>query len=240
MKKIAIIVAGGSSVRMGKDIRKPYLHLDGIPILARTIAAFNSCNDIDGIYVVVPEGDMPFCRRNILSRIRMKKPIDMVGGGRERQQSVYHALAVIEDRSSLIVVHDGVRPFITPNGISRCIAGAEPTGACITAVPVQETLKRIQFSDDSRIEKTIDRKDIWIAQTPQVFSYELILRAHASAIENGFSGTDDASLVERLGRPVRVVEGSRFNIKITTPDDLLFAEAICRMEKKACASVFRQ
>ncbi len=224
----AIIVAAGNSVRMGGKARKQYLDLDGIPILARTIMAFNACSEIDQIHIVIPESDIRFCKQNILSCIRMQKPVMMVAGGKERQHSVYNGLLAIKDKTSLVVIHDGVRPFISSQDISVCIEGAKQFGACIMGVPVQETLKK-SIPEEYYIEKTIDRKGVWLAQTPQAFSYELIVNAHRAAIKDGFIGTDDALLLERIGRPVRIVKGNKFNIKITTPDDLLFAEVLCKM-----------
>lgn len=224
----AIIVAGGNGVRMGGDVRKQYLYLNGIPILARTAMVFNACNEIHRIFIVVPQADIDFCSLNIITRIQMQKPVMMVPGGKERCHSVYNGLSAMDNDTSVVVVHDGVRPFISASDISECIAGAKQFGACIMGVPVHETLKKT-FPGEFRIEKTIDRQDVWFALTPQAFSYELLLDAHRAAIKDGVSATDDALLVERMGQPVRVITGKKFNIKITTPEDLLFAEILCKI-----------
>jgi 2-C-methyl-D-erythritol 4-phosphate cytidylyltransferase len=224
----AVIVAGGRSVRMGGKVKKQYLDLSGIPVLARTLMVFHACPGIDRIIIVIPEEDIPFCKKNILSRIQEKTPARIVAGGKERQQSVYKGLIAVEDKTSIVVIHDGVRPFITPEDISLCSEGARHFGACIMAVPVQETLKKT-VPGKAYIEKTLDRKDTWLAQTPQAFSYPLILNAHETAVIEEFEGTDDASLVERIGQPVKIVSGSRFNIKITTPDDLVLGETLCKI-----------
>ncbi len=226
----AIIVAGGKGARMEGDIRKQYLLLANRPILGLTLLLFNGCSAIDRILLVVPEDDIDFCQQTLLPPLKLHKNIVMVAGGPERQDSVYNGLKAMEnaDSNDIVAVHDGVRPFAEPGMISACISKAEQSGACIPGIPAFDTLKNI---DDStgRVLGTVDRKHVWLAQTPQVFQYSIIMEAHERAKKDGYKGTDDASLVERIDREVIMIRGSRNNIKITTKEDLLLAEAILAM-----------
>lgn len=224
---LAIIVAGGQGLRMKSDVRKQYLELSGIPVLARTLNAFNDSPDISRILLVVPQEDFDFVTKNILPCIKPAKEIRLVPGGKERQDSVYNGLREIRDEPSIVAIHDGVRPFITNHDISMCIEAAGKFGAGILGVPAMDTLK--QVTDDSFIVKTIARETIWLAQTPQAFQFRLIKAAHEAAKQNGIQGTDDASLVEAMGESVKMVPGNKYNIKITTPEDLKFAEAILKL-----------
>ncbi len=219
-----IIVAAGSGVRMGADARKQYLSVGGMPILAHTLMAFGKCHAIDAVYLVAPEQDFDFCRKEIIAPLNLVKEPLLVSGGTVRQESVYNGILAAGDDAEIAVIHDGVRPFISPDSIEECINAAKRGGACILGVPAFDTLK--QTDSQGRITGTIDRSTIWLAQTPQAFQYNLIKEAHEKAVEEGFIGTDDASLVERLGKPVQIIHGSRNNIKITTPEDLPLAEAI--------------
>jgi len=141
---------------------------------------------------------------------------------------VYNGLLAMEGHGGIVAIHDGVRPFVQPSQIAECIAQAEASGACMLGMPVGDTLKRVGSSNI--IERTVLRDNIWQAQTPQAFQYQLIRAAHEKAMDEGFSGTDDASLVERYGGQVKILEGSATNIKITHPEDLVIAEALMGME----------
>ncbi len=218
----AVIVAGGKGIRMSGATRKQYLLLAGRPILSHTLAVFDTCDAVSEIVLVIPEPDFDFCRRHILSSLRKK--IHIVPGGAERQDSVYNGLAALDSETDIVLIHDGVRPFVRHEHILACIREAEISGACILGIPAFDTLK--QISDAGNIETTLARDKIWLAQTPQCFRYDLILAAHKSARRAGYVGTDDASLLERLGTTVKIIMGSRFNIKITTREDLVFADAI--------------
>ncbi len=219
-----IIVAAGSGVRMGADARKQYLRVGGIPILAHTLKAFDKCRAIDRIFLVVPKEDHDFCRIEIIDPLNLEKEPVLVPGGIVRQESVYNGIIAAGEKTQIAVIHDGVRPFISPDAIEKSVISAQEHGACILGIPAFDTLK--QTDSKGRITETIDRSTIWLAQTPQTFSYNLIKEAHEKAIEESYTGTDDASLVERLGKPVQIIQGSRNNIKITTPEDLPLAEAI--------------
>lgn len=220
----AVIVAGGSGVRMESAVKKQYLTIDRRPILSHTLALFSLHPEIDRIILVVPEDDMAYVNAHVLPHVSMQKPVKLVAGGRERQDSVRNGLSAIPESSGFAVIHDGVRPFVAPELISCCIHKARQTGACILGIPASDTLKVV--NDGTQISRTLSRDRIWLAQTPQVFSLELIRKAHADAEAGQIGGTDDASLVERLGMPVDIIPGSRQNIKITTAEDLLLAEGL--------------
>jgi 2-C-methyl-D-erythritol 4-phosphate cytidylyltransferase len=222
MKVTAIIVAGGKGLRMKMDLRKQYLEVAGLPILARTLKAFHECLLISDICLVVPEEDIPFCEKSILGPLAFSKPVNIVAGGEERQKSVYNGLkSLCRKDDALVAIHDGVRPFVTSEKIVECVEAAKVFGAAILAVPMTDTLK--VAGKDGMIEKSLDRSLIWAAQTPQVFRYGLIWEAHQWALRNHVAVTDDASIVEKFGKKVRIVQGSRNNFKITTKEDLLLA-----------------
>jgi len=221
----AVIVAGGSGIRMQADIRKQYLVLGQKPVLCHTLAVFFSSPLINHIYLVVPETDFQFCEKEVIAAIPGRfAPVHLVVGGASRQESVYHGLSAVRDVDGIVIIHDGVRPFVTPIEIETCLRGAENYGACILGVPAVDTLKKVD--EEGLIIQTVARQHIWRAQTPQAFQYHLIKKAHDLAISKGITGTDDASLVERLGCRVRMIPGSPCNIKITTPEDMMMAQGI--------------
>ncbi|MEZ4525082.1 MAG: 2-C-methyl-D-erythritol 4-phosphate cytidylyltransferase [Desulfobacterales bacterium] len=224
LKASAIIVAGGKGIRMGGNIRKQYLEISGQPLLCHTLRAFGACPSVEQIFLVVPAADTDFCRKSIVSPLSFREKIRVVRGGKERQDSVYNGLLAAEAYGGIAVIHDGVRPFVLPEQIQATIDCAAENGAAMLGIPAFDTLK--QVNESKEVEKTLDRTGIWLAQTPQTFSYDLIRNAHEWARQSGYFGTDDASLIERTGRKVRMIAGSRFNIKITTPEDLRFAQAI--------------
>ncbi|MBW2198418.1 MAG: 2-C-methyl-D-erythritol 4-phosphate cytidylyltransferase [Deltaproteobacteria bacterium] len=220
----AIIVAAGKGVRMKGRIRKQYLDLSGRPVLGHSAMTFDACSLIDEIFIVVPKDEIDYCQKNIVSLLELKTRVNLIPGGDQRQDSVYNGLQAIDKKTTTVVIHDGVRPFIHPENLTACIFGAKDFGACILAVPVADTLKRVNKS--GIVDRTLFRENIWLAQTPQAFQYGLILKAHETARRDGYAGTDDASLVERLGKDVRIINGSKFNIKITTQEDLDVARAM--------------
>lgn len=212
---------------MGADLPKQYLELAGVPIIARTVEVFEAHPLIDVIVVTVPAGDEARCRDLLLGQFNLKKVRDVVAGGETRQQSVFNGLQALAD-TDLVAVHDAVRPLVAAATISRTIEAAQSTGAALACVAVQETVKR----QVGNLLETIDRTDLWLAHTPQTFRTSLILEAHLTALTDGITGTDDASLVERLGHPVAVVQDMPGNLKITTLEDLELAEFLlrCRMQ----------
>ncbi len=222
----AVIVAGGRGRRMNSQIPKQYMILDGIPVLARTLKSFTSLDFITGTILVLPPGDISHCSDKILSFSEPRDLIHLAPGGKSRQESVMNGLRAVKKQSvfgnPIVLIHDGVRPFTDPSLIKKCLNGAVNNGACIPAIPLTDTLKKTDGKGFT--VETVNRKNLFRAQTPQAFHLDLILNAHEIAASNGFSGTDDASLLERLGKKVFIVQGSEHNIKITTQDDLIFAE----------------
>jgi 2-C-methyl-D-erythritol 4-phosphate cytidylyltransferase len=223
-KVFAIIVAAGKGIRMNDPLKKQYQSVAGSPIVVHTLNVFDSCALIDGILLVVPDGDLQYCRKELLADTELKKKITLVSGGPRRQDSVYNALQKIDAHDSIVVIHDGVRPFLTLKQLETCIQETKAHGACILGVPAFDTLKRVTAA--KTIVETIDREDIWFAQTPQAFRYDLIRKAHDRAKQQGFFGTDDAALVEQIGIDIRIIAGSRSNIKITSTEDLELARLL--------------
>jgi 2-C-methyl-D-erythritol 4-phosphate cytidylyltransferase len=203
---------------MGGPLPKQYLALKGMPILSRTLLVFAEHPLMDRIVITVPQGNERFCRDRILAPLKVNKPVDVVPGGPDRQASVYNGLLWLAD-TDLVAIHDGVRPLVSADIIAQVLNAAESEGAAVACVPVRETVKKQM---DSSIQ-TIPRYDLWLAHTPQAFRTSLICDAHERALADGFRGTDDASLVERLGRRVVIVSDLEDNIKITTPADLELA-----------------
>ncbi len=220
----AIIVAAGKGRRMQDSMPKQYIVLDGIPILARTLGIFNRSEHVDRIVVVLPGDDIDFCRTEIIPAAGCKKEVTLVSGGAQRQDSVYRGLQAIKADHGVVCIHDGVRPFVRPEHLVACINAARKHGACILGIPAFDTIKQVNANGE--IVQTQKRDALWLAQTPQAFELKLIKKAHATARREGFIGTDDASLVERLGAAVKIIRGSRTNIKITDQEDLMLARAI--------------
>jgi len=220
----AIIVAGGRGSRLAGPIAKQYRQLAGVPILTRTLRVFDGCGAIDRMVVVVPAADIDFVRAAILEPAALSKNVVVVAGGLQRQDSVFNGLAAVAPQAALVVIHDAVRPLVTCETITACTDAARRYGACIAGLPVWDTLKCI--SDSGCIEATLPREHVWMAQTPQAFRADLLRAAHERARREAVLGTDDASLVERMGAIVHMVPGSPCNIKITTLRDLALAEAL--------------
>jgi len=225
----AIIPASGSGVRMGQKTAKPYLAVDSIPVIAHTLRVFEESPFIDAVLLVVHDQDRKYVRDSIILPFGFAKVTDVISGGIMRQDSINNALPFLADDCSMVVVHDGVRPLVEHNILEEVIEAARRTGAAVTGVPVKDTCKTIDA--DFFVQQTVDRRNLYQIQTPQAFKKEILLAAYKDAYENDFYGTDDASLVERMGLPVKVVAGSYENIKITTPDDLLQAELIVGKRK---------
>jgi 2-C-methyl-D-erythritol 4-phosphate cytidylyltransferase len=231
MKKIvAVIVAAGEGVRMGGGPRKQYRNLGKFPILVYTLFAFDRNPEIDYIVLALPESDHSFCQEKIIAPFHFNKKIQLVSGGASRQESVYNGLKAVEGDCDIVVIHDGVRPFVSDRLISESVGGARKYGACIAAVPAKDTLK---IAKNNVVQKTFPRDEVWLAQTPQAFRYDLIVKAHEKARIEQLKETDDAVLVERLGGEVYLVQGELLNIKITTPEDLKIAEAILSISNTA-------
>jgi 2-C-methyl-D-erythritol 4-phosphate cytidylyltransferase len=226
MRTVAIIPAGGAGRRMGGGAPKQFLPLAGIPVLVYTLRAFQHSSFIDEIYLAVPERDIPAVRKGIVEGHGLSKISLVLAGGAERQDSVRNALMHVRDDHDIVLIHDGVRPFVTGELIRRAVTAAAEYGAAAVGLPVRDTVKAV--GDAGVVVKTVDREELWLAQTPQAFRRALIFAAYEKAAQEGFSGTDDASLVERAGVSVRMIPGDHDNIKVTTPEDLALGEIIIR------------
>lgn len=214
---------------MESSTPKQYLDLGGRPILAQTLQVFEECPSVDGVYLIVPPEQMDTVQKDIVEEYRFQKVHKVVRGGKMRQQSVWNGLRAIRTQCAIVVVHDGVRPFISRKLIEQSIVEAEKSGAAVVAVLAKDTIKR---AAKGKKVQTLPREEIWLAQTPQTFQFPLLMKAYQKAHQEDFLGTDDASLVERLGHPITLVTGDYTNIKITTPEDLLVAEALLAGRKK--------
>lgn len=214
----AVIVAAGRGTRMGAADNKAYLAVAGRPVLAHSLDAFERCGRVEAVVIVAAEHEVG--RAEALARAGgFRKVAVVVPGGAERQDSVLAGLRALDTEG--VLVHDAARPMVTPTEIAACCDAAEASGAAALAVPVKDTIKVVQ---GGMIVDTPDRSTLYAVQTPQAFRRAELLEAHRSARETGAAATDDAMLLERLGRPVAVVPGSYANFKITTPEDLLVAE----------------
>jgi 2-C-methyl-D-erythritol 4-phosphate cytidylyltransferase len=236
MKVAVILPAAGLGTRMGKSSaektgtsRKQFMLLDGSPILIHTVRKFAASDRISEIIVAVPSGDVEW----VAEMLEQEFPpsVRVVEGGNSRQESVEHALATVNPETDLVAVHDAVRPFIDLETIHKVLDEAFETGAAIVGIPAVDTVKQVtRGTDHVRIRATLPREKLVMAQTPQVFRYELLKRAFESARADGFMGTDESSMVERLDVEVSVVPGSDRNIKITKPGDMDLAHLFLREE----------
>ncbi|MQY52849.1 MAG: 2-C-methyl-D-erythritol 4-phosphate cytidylyltransferase [Firmicutes bacterium] len=224
MKVVAIIVAAGSGKRMGRSTKKQFLSIGSKPILAYTLDVFDSINRIDRIILVIPRGWKRYCQKEIIEKYGYRKEIEIISGGARRQDSVACGLALVSSDYEIVIIHDGVRPFVTRRMVIESIARARKFGACVVAVPVSDTVKMV--NSRGVIERTLPRECLWRVQTPQTFRFSLIKKAYAKALKDKFYGTDDAQLVERMNKPVKVISSDYRNIKITTKEDLILAERI--------------
>lgn len=227
LKTVAIIPAAGVGVRMGGDRSKQFLELDGRPLIVTTLEKFQICPAVDSIILVVPPNDVDYCQREIVGRYNLTKVEKVIAGGMRRQDSVRLGIEASGGDYGLVLIHDGVRPLITSELIERIVAAAREHRAVITGMPAKETVKGVD--KNGCVVKTYDRQQVWLVQTPQAFRYEDILMAHQRAVREGWEGaTDDALLMEKVGIPVKVIEGSEDNIKVTTPHDLELTRFLSR------------
>ncbi|HAJ57116.1 MAG TPA: 2-C-methyl-D-erythritol 4-phosphate cytidylyltransferase [Candidatus Omnitrophica bacterium] len=220
-KITALVAAGGLGLRMNLDLAKPLVHVKDKPIIIYTLEALNAHPLIDEV-VLIFNKDGVLSARDFVKKYNISKVSRVIEGGSTRKESVSRGLDVVDSKTRLVVIHDGVRPFVDEGSITRVIEAAKVTGAAVLGVPVKPTIKLVDRNQD--VESTLRRESLWEIQTPQVFERELIQMAYLRASKHAVP--DDAALVELMGRKVRVVLGSYFNIKITTQEDLVFAEAI--------------
>ncbi len=231
-KVAAIVLAAGRGSRMNSDIHKQYLDLGGKPVLFYSLETFEK-SFVDEIVLVTGADEIDYCRSKIVEKYGFSKVKKIIAGGRERYHSVWNGLQAI-DPCDIVMIHDGARPFVDEGILDRCLADVRAHKACVVGMPVKDTIK---LADDAGFSReTLPRHLLWMIQTPQVFSYDLVLRAfrtfmdrEEALLSEGLQITDDAMVVEHFtSTPVKLTEGSYENIKITTPEDLPHAEMILK------------
>ncbi len=218
-----IIPAAGQGKRMRAGKNKLLLELNNIPIFIHSLKVFDEDELCEGIILAInpqDEGEIKL----LLKKHKVKKVLDLVPGGKERQDSIYNALKTVKI-DGIILVHDAARPFILKEHIHRLLDTAQKTGAAIIGVPAKDTMKTVH---DQSVLATVERSSLWAVQTPQAFRFSVLYKAYELAEKDCFVGTDDSSLVERTSHPVTIIEGDYDNIKLTTQEDLFFAEAIIK------------
>lgn len=226
----AVVLAAGRGRRMGIKTAKQYLELQGKPVLAYALEAFEQSSVIDDILLITGEDHIDYCKKEICEKYGIKKVSAVAPGGKERYESVWKALCILKERgqAGYVMIHDGARPFLTEDILERVYRQVQTYKACVVGMPVKDTIKLID--KDGQITESPDRSFVWQAQTPQAFALPLIIEAFEKQMKEDCSHiTDDAMVVERqMGVPVYMVEGSYCNIKITTPEDLMIAQALLR------------
>ena len=222
-----VIVAAGTGSRMNMGINKQFIKLEGKEIIAYTIEKFYNNSNIEDIVVVVKEDESEFFKKEILDKYNFKN-VKIAYGGKERQDSVYNGLKLLDEKCDVVLIHDGARPFVSDKIIDKSIEEAKEHKAIVVGVPVKDTIKVID--NDKNIVDTPNRSVLWAVQTPQTFDYNILIDAYKDAFKNKFYGTDDAMLVERIGYKVKMLEGSYNNIKITKQEDLNIGSQILRVQ----------
>jgi 2-C-methyl-D-erythritol 4-phosphate cytidylyltransferase len=220
-KVTALIPAAGMGRRMGKAVAKQFLPLGDKPMLAHTLLVFQRAPEIDEIIPILSQEDMESCLRDIIEHFHITKVKTLVVGGKERQDSVANGLQKLEKDASIVLVHDGVRPFVTVDMIREVVERARKGECVAVGVPIKDTIKEVD--DHGIVRHTLERNRLWAIQTPQAFPLKILRRAYEESSKHNTHGTDDAMLVERAGGKVHVIMGSYENIKITTPEDLILA-----------------
>ena len=237
MSRIAAIVpAAGLGTRMGADLPKQFIELDGVPLIVFTLRRLAACSAITDFFISTRADDV-VALQDMVAKAGLGRPARVVHGGDTRQQSVSNALAQVDPSTEIVLVHDAVRPFVTPAQIDRVIAEARARGAAILGLPAIDTVKEVKRAtlpeDMALITETIPRERIVLAQTPQAFAYPLLRDAFRKAQQDGVTASDEAALVERFGHDVFVVLGSERNIKITRPADMDLARFYLDQERRA-------
>ena len=230
MRVSAIIPAAGEGRRMGGAVEKQFLLLQGVPVLAHTLGVFDKSPEVDDVVLVVAPQQRQALKEHVLGPYPCRKLIRVVDGGSERQESVASGLEAVPGNCDLVVVHDGVRPLVSVDLLGAVLKAANEHGAALAAIPAGDTVKR---AEERVVVETLKRETIWLAQTPQAFQANLLRSAYEKAFRDKIMVTDDAALVESLGVSVHLVPGSPENIKVTTPTDLVVAEAILAQREAA-------
>lgn len=221
----AVIVAGGTGERFGDPRGKQFVDLCGLPLMCWSLVAFDRAPSVARIVVVCAPERAAEVERDVLSRVALSKPVALAPSGATRQASVLSGLAAVPRELELVAVHDAARPLVEPEQIERVLAVVRGDAQLAGAILATRTVDTLKLVEGTTIVATPDRSFYWAAQTPQCFRRRVLLAAHKAAARDDYQGTDDASLVERFGGRVRVVEGPRDNIKVTVPEDLAIAEA---------------
>ncbi len=225
----AIILGAGKGTRMKANMNKQFLLLKNTPLISHTLKTFDNNSDIDEIIFVINPAEEELIKEKILYKYNFNKTIRVVRGGKERQESVFNGLLAIDKTAEVVLIHDGARPLVTDQIIHRCIVEAKKYGAVVAGVPAKDTIKIVD--KNNFVQNTPKRETLWITQTPQAFSTDIIKAAHEKSKQENILGTDDAMLVEKMGRKVKMVMGDYENIKITTPEDLVMAETILNIRE---------
>jgi 2-C-methyl-D-erythritol 4-phosphate cytidylyltransferase len=231
MKTAALIAAAGKGQRMRGKIKKQFITLEGMPLLLYTLEAFEEFEGIEHLYLVLDEGDFEYCKGEIIQKYGIKKVSQLIPGGERRQDSVWNGLKAMEGHCDMVIIHDGARPFVSLDILKRLMTAMKDIQAVVTAIPARDTIKRVDGRGN--VVDTLQRNTLFHIQTPQGFHYGVIKEAYKKALKEGIQGTDDAYFVERMGIRVKIIEGSPFNIKITTPEDIDLAHSILRSRKFA-------
>jgi|GEM_PF-208522 len=226
---VAVIVGAGEGKRFGPNGRKQFAKVNGKPLIAYTIEPFEKSEVVDDIVLVVPRESTEWVREEIVELLGFKKVRSIVPGGGSRQESVLNGLKSMSSETERVIIHDAVRPLVGEPIIKRVLDAAKKTGAAITAVPAKDTVKEVESGD---VIGTLDRRLIWLAQTPQCFAYNVIMEAHRQALSENFEATDDAALVEKYGAKVMVAVGSYANLKVTSPEDIPLLEYFLRQNNR--------
>ncbi len=225
---VAIVPSAGMGTRFGEGTNKTFITLGGRPLVLWALETLNSMPEVKEIIPVIKEADMEYAV-DLLEKADIPKVKRIAPGGKERQDSVYHGLNLVDDKKCIVLVHDGVRPLIEPSVIMSAARQLKDCDGIVVGVPVKDTIKETL---DGEVTQTLSREKLWAVQTPQIFHYETLYRAYSRAVKESFYSTDDSALVERYGGKVKVVMGSYTNIKVTTPEDLMIAELFLGMRKK--------
>ncbi|MEN6325572.1 MAG: 2-C-methyl-D-erythritol 4-phosphate cytidylyltransferase [Syntrophomonas sp.] len=221
-----VIAAAGAGTRMGKKINKQYMLLKSRPLLTYSLDVFEKSPLVEEMVIVAHPQEVEYCEREIVKKYGYKKVNKVVAGGKERQDSIWAGLKQLGQDTAFVAVHDGARPFISSMLIEELLQKAQEWGAAIPGVAVKDTLKHVDR--DGFVRQTLDRESIIVVQTPQIFKYAELCEAYTNAYEEGLIVTDDAGLFEKYIGRVKVVTGDYFNIKITTPEDMLIAKSLVR------------
>ncbi len=224
MRTVAIVVAAGKGKRMGL-VDKPFLLLEKKPLLTYGLLTLENSSFVGEVILVVEKNKISKAKE-LIKKYHISKVKEIVAGGKTRQGSVASGLRKMNSFSNFVLIHDGARPFLTGELIKRVILGAKRYKAAVPGLPLSDTIKKVENS--SFISSTLNRKSLWTVQTPQVFKAEIIQKAYLQAEKDHFWGTDSASLVERIGIPVKIIKGDPYNIKITTKDDFLLAKGLLK------------